>query len=130
MREAFAAGRFVELVSLSAASASLHLRLPQELHPECPQQEEEEDERRWGRVSGSRRGGARGNVDRRACSRCPGQDERRTLESEPVSVLVSSGGPLPAAGQHAETLQATLQVADQARTEQGSAGRGTHTHTH
>lgn len=63
VQETFSARRFVELVSLSAASAPLHLRLPQELHPECPQQEEEEDERRWGRVPGSRRGGTRGNVN-------------------------------------------------------------------
>lgn len=51
-----------------AGAASLHLRLPQELHPERPQQEEEEDERRRRRVSGSRCGGARGNVDSGVCS--------------------------------------------------------------
>lgn len=42
----------------------------------------------------------------------------------PVSVVVLSGRPFPAAGEHVETLQATLQAADQARTQQGPAGRG------
>lgn len=40
-----------------------------------------------------------------------------------VSVVVL-GGSFPAAGQHVETLQAALQAADQARTQQGPAGRG------
>lgn len=40
--------------------------------------------------------------------------------------FVALGGPFPASGQHVETLQATLQAADQAWTEQGPAGRGEH----
>lgn len=51
-----------------AGATSLHLRLPQELHPERPQQEEEEDERRRRRVSRPRCGGSRGNVDSDVCS--------------------------------------------------------------
>lgn len=41
--------------------------------------------------------------------------------------FVASGGPFPASGQHVETLQATLQAADKAWTQQGPAGRGEHT---
>lgn len=41
--------------------------------------------------------------------------------------FVASGGPFPASGQHVETLQATLQAADKAWTQQGPAGRGKHT---
>lgn len=44
--------------------------------------------------------------------------------AEPLFLSLPSGGPFPAAGQHIETLQATLQAADQARPEQGPAGRG------
>ena len=38
--------------------------------------------------------------------------------------VVFAGRPFPAAGEHVETLQATLQAADQTRTQQGPAGRG------
>lgn len=41
--------------------------------------------------------------------------------------FVASGGPFPASGQHVETLQATLQAADEAWTQQGPAGGGKHT---
>lgn len=44
------------------------------------------------------------------------------MRSDRVCVCVSSGGSFPAAGEHVETLQATLQAADQTRTQQGSAG--------
>lgn len=47
--------------------------------------------------------------------------------SDSIFGLVALGGPFPASGQHVETLQATLQAADQAWTEQGPAGRGEHT---
>lgn len=40
---------------------------------------------------------------------------------------MAAGGPFPASGQHAETLQATLQAADEARPQQGPAGRGKRT---
>lgn len=40
--------------------------------------------------------------------------------------FVASGGPFPASGQHVETLQATLQAADKAWTQQGPVGRGKH----
>lgn len=40
-----------------------------------------------------------------------------------VSVVVV-GGSFPTAGEHVETLQAALQAADQAWTQQGPAGRG------
>lgn len=46
-----------------------------------------------------------------------------------VTIFVSvvfSGGSFPAAGEHVAAIQATLQAADQARTQQGPAGRGKH----
>lgn len=44
-------------------AAPLHLRLPQELHSECPQQEEEKDQWWWSRVPRPWCGGPWGNVD-------------------------------------------------------------------
>ena len=41
-----------------------------------------------------------------------------------VTVVMVSGGPVPAAGEHVETLQETLQATDQAWSQQGPAGRG------
>lgn len=46
----------------AVGAASLHLRLPQEFHSECPQQEEEKDQRWWRRVTRPRCGGPWGNV--------------------------------------------------------------------
>ena len=51
------------LTVVSIGATPLHLWVPQELHPERPQQEEEEDQWRWRRISGSWCGGAWGNVD-------------------------------------------------------------------
>lgn len=111
----------------TVGAASLHLRLPQEFHSERPQQEEEKDQWWWRRVTRPRCGSPWGDVG--LLLTCV-VDSSYVLPHWFDCIclpFIALGGPFPAPGQHVETLQATLQAADQAWTEQGPAGRGERT---